>query len=1181
MFDTEEEDTKAYVKNAKVEKGHKAQKTNLTEDEIYERYLNDESEKETYEREQILAGIDFESTPLDVNTSEPNDVDGGGDSHPNYGVSPEDYVTTMNLVNSRSTGNFNLRTNSNDSVRSRGYNNAVNYNKNKNGDAINHDYIHNNIDQDNSYYVNNNNNSNHFQPNIRNLCDNTPVSNTTNDIKIENPIDLFHTPSTPQILWERLCLVSQRLLLAKAAQARMTNLHNVFPDEEKDKILKGLSNEVVMLSMSQSYLQEALQRVDAESSLRYYNGSGSGNTDVNRGGYNDRNDPIVNKIEEMTSSSRLNSFPTHSHQQLYSTLQQQHQHQHQPPLVNATNQRRNDFPSFQQPSSLHMHPNFKPHGNTNHNNPTTNPTTTSSMNYSGNPYPSVYGNNNQMNYHVLAAYQAQLSNNSLLTQIINNNKNAFDNNHYNLNNTIKDDSNNILNNFNNNNNSNNSNIMFNNKDSNGVNIAKKSDSNAQPAGTNNKQSSPLSSTTATTSNSNFLAIKEEKMIDVDGPKTRSRSSIKAAAGTKTSDTTKGTATTSATPAVLVADTSTTKATATAHIAVSSTAAASHSTIPQGDVQNNNHNTFNPSMNKIGSNDSDLNNRMRITGTYNQSQDTDHNDTPSSSKFDSFANLIRPYTSSTTKPTHGGGSTTAKHLLSSSLSAGAIKSSTSNHRSTSKNPFLLSKSNVIGIPAIYPPLIDSSALHPNLFPDPNRIPSLSTSSRKPNLSAASTVPKLNIAMANNHSLSTNSNSMSRPILSPSSNAVSKSNLNVASRPNINTAGAARATNPLSSSAAAAASAHAGSRSASLIPSSSNNSSNNTAALYPPLLSNSSIYHPVNPMMSYNPSLLPSFNSSMMSSFNPNMMPQQYDANYMTNGPLMSPFGPSYLNGATGLNPILSSFNPSLMGSYNPALMSSFNQPLLSSSSSASSSNDNQQSANASSSSSSSTAQSATITTAATNLANMKHISSNQPPPLSGAPLLSNASSLNSNVCLAPMQSQTNMASLYAPTSTSEYMFSYPNNPSSFVPPSNSYPYGTMMSTGLMNNPPNITKRRAAHTRVPSSSTKRRAILSSDNVVNNNNNNSDENQIDLSDYVVKVGSCDDVDAAEREDVAADDNNYDDDDDDDTGKNNDSGKGNQKPTSKKAPKTVTANAVTSSVKESAKPNASKESSKSVRFA
>lgn len=369
MFDTEEEAANAYEKRAKEEKRlhthtNYPRTTNTTaEDEMYERYFNDESEKETHERERILAGIDFHTSPLEVDSFRNDLNDDTGRQH-SYEVSQEDYITTMNLVNARSTGDFNLRLNKskNDHSAAGGSGATVG---------------------------------------VRS----TQVT-TTHDIKLENPADLFHTPNTPQILWERLCLVSQRLCLAKAAQAQMINATKVYPDVDNEKTLKGLCNEVVMLSMSQSYLQEALQRVDTMNSFRNY--SNGGGVDGNH----DRSDPIVNKIEEMTSSSRLNSFPTQPHHQQshYQHYQQQQQlphpsMQHPASLINTSmnQQRLNDFNSIQQPSSLFLDPIFKPHGMNNAN------PASASMNYAGNPFPNVYGNSSsQINYHALAAYQAQL-----------------------------------------------------------------------------------------------------------------------------------------------------------------------------------------------------------------------------------------------------------------------------------------------------------------------------------------------------------------------------------------------------------------------------------------------------------------------------------------------------------------------------------------------------------------------------------------------------------------------------------------------------------------------------------------------------------------------------------------------------------------------------------------------------
>ena len=1296
MFDTEEEAANAYEKRAKEEKmlhthTNYSRTTNTTaEDEMYERYFNDESEKETHERERILAGIDFHTSPLEVDSFRNDLNDDTGRQH-SYEVSQEDYITTMNLVNARSTGDFNLRLNkSKNNLSAAGGSGATG--------------------------------------GVRS----TQVT-TAHDIKLENPADLFHTPNTPQILWERLCLVSQRLCLAKAAQARMINVIKLYPDVDNEKTLKGLCNEVVMLSMSQNYLQEALQRVDAMNSFRNYS---SGGVDGSNGGYgdsnHDRSDPIVNKIEEMTSSSRLNSFPTQPHHQQshyqHHRQQQQLPHpsmQHPASLINtAMNQQRlNDFNSIQQPSSLFLDPIFKPHGMNNANAAST------SMNYAGNPFPNIYGNSSsQINYHALAAYQAQLNKNNILNQIINNNNN--------------ESMSNSKNNFDSHDNDNSKSNSDNNKNNNCATVTKKSESINlfTVANNNNKQPSSPSSSSSSSSNaiiSNDDCIKEEKVVDMDRPKTRSRSATGKAA-TKTSDTASTTsaipATTSSSsssllPSSTLSTTTTTKMplSSDTSAAATSTAAeivdtASSSTttvaalpastiIPRNEIQNN-HNIYNPVSMMIsnGYNDSSdplINYRLGISavgtagggGAYNPSNYMAiPHDMQSLAKFDSFANLIKPYTSINNHPPTQGRSTTTTSTTttttasrnlssssSSSSSAGAIKSSSSNNRSTSKNPFL-SKSNILGAPAIYPPLIDSSALHPSLFPDPNRNNS-SAPIQKPNLSAASTVPKLklstsNIAMNNNNNNNYNhtcNQSMLKPnnLLSPNNNLKGRhlSALNVSS----GTRSANFSSTNNSSSSSATAVVNGGSKSTSTTQSSlnttnnsnsnntnkntinnnnstnnnnNNNSTNNknnnptknsinTAAMYPPLLT---MYppppHSMNPMMTYNPSsLLPSYNPSNMIS-QLQLQQQHYDANnYMTNGPLMSPFHSSYLNGATGLNPILSSFNPSLMGTYNPALMSSFNQPLLSSSSSSSSAtnplfNDTQQSATAPSSSSSSSTSAtlqqstATINTAASNLANMKHLTSNPSASLPVVPLLSNASNLNSNMYLAPMQNQTNLSSLY--NHSNDYMFSYPNH-GNFLPPT-TYPYPSMMPTAAAAaaaecKPPIIAKRRAPHTRV-ASMPKRRAPNNNNNSscsssggsgsgsgsnseIHSNSNNDDDNNnssnnnnsqwkstespMDLSNYVVKVGSSDNGDDAavndDDKDDGGDDNDDDDSDDDEIDddavkksarRNTNKSKDNHKPKSKVVPKTVAVKAITTKGKESAKTSVTKESSsKSVRFA
>ena len=175
------------------------------------------------------------------------------------------------------------------------------------------------------------------------------------------------------------------------------------------------------------------------------------------------------------------------------------------------------------------------------------------------------------------------------------------------------------------------------------------------------------------------------------------------------------------------------------------------------------------------------------------------------------------------------------------------------------------------------------------------------------------------------------------------------------------------------------------------------------------------------------------------------------------------------------------------------------------------------------------------------------------------------------------------------------------------------------------PPIIAKRRAPHTRV-ASMPKRRApnnnnssssssgggsgsgsgsnseIHSNSNNDDDNNNNSNNNNsqwkstespMDLSNYVVKVGSSDNGDDAAVNDDDKDDGGDDDDDSDDdeidddavkksARRNTNKSKDNHKPKSKVVPKTVAVKAITTKGKESAKTSVTKESSsKSVRFA
>jgi hypothetical protein len=63
-----------------------------------------------------------------------------------------------------------------------------------------------------------------------------------------------------RVLWERQCQVAQRLLIARAAQTKLSELQNVAPDSEKEGLLGTLSEEIVLLAIVKAQLEEAVSR---------------------------------------------------------------------------------------------------------------------------------------------------------------------------------------------------------------------------------------------------------------------------------------------------------------------------------------------------------------------------------------------------------------------------------------------------------------------------------------------------------------------------------------------------------------------------------------------------------------------------------------------------------------------------------------------------------------------------------------------------------------------------------------------------------------------------------------------------------------------------------------------------------------------------------------------------------
>jgi hypothetical protein len=62
------------------------------------------------------------------------------------------------------------------------------------------------------------------------------------------------------VIWQKLCAVSQRLLLARAVETKVLSSQIGYPDPNKHKLLKSLSEEMVVLSFVKSQLEEAVTR---------------------------------------------------------------------------------------------------------------------------------------------------------------------------------------------------------------------------------------------------------------------------------------------------------------------------------------------------------------------------------------------------------------------------------------------------------------------------------------------------------------------------------------------------------------------------------------------------------------------------------------------------------------------------------------------------------------------------------------------------------------------------------------------------------------------------------------------------------------------------------------------------------------------------------------------------------
>jgi hypothetical protein len=70
-----------------------------------------------------------------------------------------------------------------------------------------------------------------------------------------------------RVLWERLCQVTQRLVIAKAANDKLADIFKRSPDNEKKRLIDSLKEEVVLLNIVKTQLEEAVSNAVAEGLL--------------------------------------------------------------------------------------------------------------------------------------------------------------------------------------------------------------------------------------------------------------------------------------------------------------------------------------------------------------------------------------------------------------------------------------------------------------------------------------------------------------------------------------------------------------------------------------------------------------------------------------------------------------------------------------------------------------------------------------------------------------------------------------------------------------------------------------------------------------------------------------------------------------------------------------------------
>jgi hypothetical protein len=103
-----------------------------------------------------------------------------------------------------------------------------------------------------------------------------PIPSTSNPIV---NADALHQ------IWERLCQVTQRLILAKATKDSLAEVNRTSSDDENERLLHGLREEIVLLNIVKSQLEEAISKAVAQGLLTI--------NDVSAGAKNEPNIPFM------------------------------------------------------------------------------------------------------------------------------------------------------------------------------------------------------------------------------------------------------------------------------------------------------------------------------------------------------------------------------------------------------------------------------------------------------------------------------------------------------------------------------------------------------------------------------------------------------------------------------------------------------------------------------------------------------------------------------------------------------------------------------------------------------------------------------------------------------------------------------------------------------------------------